>query len=555
MTEVSLSTRATKGFLSLLGSRLAVTGLQFVAFALLASYLGPQGMGIYTYALSFTALFEVATSLGFRAAVEREVTQRPEAEAALIPNLAYLRGALAGIAYAALAVVVVATGYRSEAREAAMVAGLYLLTVSVESFIIPLEVRLRVGWVALADVVEAVVLLGAFVVLGSQGAGPVAFLWAYVGANALQVGFCFLVAVRVTDFEWRPRLHLTRPLLRPAFQIGLAELLIGLYFRLGLLVLTRLKSDGDAGQYGAAVRFLVTIGLLHVLVMTVLGPVLARSFVEGPEMLARRYRRSIHLMSLVAFPAAVGGAMTAWRLVPTLPGFAEFEGAGLALSIMSPAVAGIFLGSLTSRVLLGAHRQQSLVRISAVSLVTVVVLNLLLIPPFSFLGAAIATTAAELVVLGLGVRAVRREVGIGVDQAALVRASRAALVMAVALIPGYFVHPWIQVGVGVVVYLAAVLPTGALRWGDVAGVIPTGTGTITLSGRPDAGPVATWRRLRAAAVCEIDVAEGFRWWLPVAARLAGCATVIATDGGRVRSRDDAGRFRSLFLDLDEPVAR
>jgi O-antigen/teichoic acid export membrane protein len=528
----SLSARATKGFVALLGSRLTVTGLQFVAFALLASYLGPSGMGIYTYAVSFTSLFEVATSLGFRAAVQREVAQQPDSEAHLIPNLAYLRSGLAVGAYGILAIVVVVSGYRSEARTAALVAGLYLLTVALESFVIPLEVRLRVGWIAVADVLEGVVLLVAFVVLGSMGAGAVAFLWVYVAANALNAIVCLVVASVITDFDWRPKFSTWGELLRPAAQIGVAELLIGLYFRLDLLILARFKPAADAGQYGAAVRFLVTIGLVHVLVMTILGPVMARSFVEGPDVLARRYRRAVHLITLVAFPLAVGGAMTAWRFVPTIPGFGEFDGAGRALSILAPSTALIFIGSLTSRLLLAAHLQGQLLRISAVGLVTVLVLNAALIPPFSYIGAAVATTVAELVVVGLGLRVARRELGISIDVAHARRALRGVAVMAVALVPGYLVHPWVQIGFAAICYVVALLPTGALRWSDIAGVIPAGTGTATVDASSAGGPVATWRSLRPVAACEIEIGERPVWWLPVVARLAGCLSVTATSSDR-----------------------
>lgn len=459
------------GFVYLLASRLAATGLQFVSFALLAAALGPAGLGIYTYAISFTSLFKMATSFGFRGVVLREVAQRPEREAQLIPNLVYLRAGLGGVAYAALATVAIVAGYEEANRDAALIAGLYLIILALESFLIPLEVRLRMGWAAVADIVEASVLVIGILVLRAAGAGINDYLWLYVGANACNLVLVTIVAIRNGDFRWRPLPRLWRMLLAPAAQMGLAELLIGLYFRLDLLVLARFKPDDDVGQYGAAVRFLVTLTLLQVLTLTVLGPVLARSFVEGTEVLQRRYRRAIHLMGIIGFPVAVGGAMTAWRLIPALPGFGEFAGAGVALSILSPAIALMFVGSITSNVIINAHLQRRFLAIAFLGLVTVVVLNALLIPPFSYIGAAITTTITEAVVVAASIRTVRKELGIRPDYRRFGRLLLACAVMAAVLVPGYFVHPYLQVAAGAAVFAAVLLPTGALRREDLKGAL------------------------------------------------------------------------------------
>lgn len=459
-----------KGFASLFSSRVLATGLQIVSFALLANHLGPAGLGIYTTAISFVSLFKMATSFGFRGVVLREVAQRPERESELVPNLVYLRAGLGAMAYVVLAIVVVVAGYEPQNRDAALIAGLYLVLLAFESFYIPLEVRLRMGWAAVADVVEAVVLVVGIFLLGRAGVGINGFLWLYVAANACNLVIVSVAALRMSVLRWRPSPARWRELLAPAAQLGLAELLIGLYFRLDLLVLARFKPEDDVGQYGAAVRFLVTFNLLQVLVMTVLGPVLARSVVEGTDVLERRYARAVNLMCVIGFPVAVGGAMTAWRVVPALPGFSEFSGAGVALSILAPGVALMFVGSITSNVLVNAHLQRRFLAIAALGLVSVIVLNALLIPGYSYIGAAITTTVTEALVVGASILTVRKRLGISPDYRRFGRILLACAVMAAVLLPGYLVHPLLQAAVGAAAYAAVVLPLGALRRDDLDGI-------------------------------------------------------------------------------------
>lgn len=472
---MTVTQSVARGFAFLLGSRLVATGLQFVSFALLASVLGPRGLGVYTYAISFAALFKLATSLGFRGVVLREVAQRPEREAALLPNLVYVRAVLGAAAYAVLVGAVVIAGYERRDQEAAMIAGLYLIILAFESFLIPLEVRLRMGWSAVADVIEAVVQVVGILVLAHFESGVNGYLWVYVGANACNLLLVTVTALRFTELRWRPRLATWKALIRPAAQLGLAELIIGLYFRIDLLVLARFKPDDDVGQYGAAVRFLVTLNLLQVLALTLLRPVLARSVVEGREVLERRYRRAIHLMTLIGVPVAIGGAMTAWRAVPELPGFGEFEGAGRALSILAPAAALMFLGSITSSVIINAHLQREFLRIAFLGLLSVAVLNALLIPPWSYIGAAVATTLTEALVVACSLVVLRNRLSITWDHRRLGRVVLASLVMAAVLVFGYAVHPFVQLAAGVLAFLAAIFPTGAFRWDDLAGMVSAPT--------------------------------------------------------------------------------
>jgi O-antigen/teichoic acid export membrane protein len=209
-------------------ARVVAMALQFVAFASLAAHIAPAGIGIYSFAVAFVALFRIVPNFGFRTIVARDVAQQPEREADLIPNLAYLRAALGIVAYAALAGSLYLIGYSSESRRAALVAGLLLVLFTFESFLVVLEVRLKLAWAAWADVAEAVVLLAGFLVLVHLDAGVNRFLAMYVVANTLYGVIIFVAALRLGRYDWRLRLDVWRSLARAAAPVGLAALFIAL---------------------------------------------------------------------------------------------------------------------------------------------------------------------------------------------------------------------------------------------------------------------------------------------------------------------------------------
>ena len=244
-----------------------------------------------------------------------------------MPNLFYLRLVIGIAAYGLLRAALPVLGYSAEIRRATAVVALSLIVLSFQAFRVSVEVRLRMGWVAMADVIEAVTMVVGVVVLARTHARLDAFLWLYVAANTLNLALIGVRGVRIAAFDWRIRTSAWFPMIRAAVPLGVASLVITLYYRLDVVILARIRSADAVGQYGTAYRFLEAFVVLAGLLLTVLNPVLSRSFVAGREVLRRRFASIVHLVAIPALFVAVAGAMTAWRVLPALPGFAKFGGA------------------------------------------------------------------------------------------------------------------------------------------------------------------------------------------------------------------------------------
>jgi O-antigen/teichoic acid export membrane protein len=592
---------AARGFLSLASSRVVATVLLFVAFAVTASALGPSGLGTYAFGLAALAIFAYLADFGFQTTVNRDVAQQPGREPELIPNLAYLRLLVGIAAYAAMAGLLTLLHYSHSQREAAMVAGVLLVTLAMESGRIPLQVRLRVGWPATVEAFEAGVFAGGSILLAALHAGPIAFLWLYVGANTLTELLIIPAALRLATLRWRPRLAVMATIGLIAWPVGLVNLITTVYYGIDTLILAFFHSSADVGQYGAAYRVLMTIDVIPSVVMVVVMPVLSQSSEEGRELLQRRVRRVARLLMVLAVPIAIGGALTAQRAFTAIPGFSHYGTGGTALAILLPAGGFIFLAGLAQAVLLVRRRERILIGVSISSLLFTLVLCFTLIPPFSLIGAAVATTVTEFAVLVASVIAVRRAIGVRLFEASMFRLLGPAGVLLAVLVPGYLLPPLAQVAVGGLAYLLALPLFGAITWRDLEGfsdpdgpvaVVPAVPGAsraaialaeqLSAQGQvrlvvPASAPLPVqgsktleidrlegtslraWRRaLKGASACRI-VTDGLapRPRVALAARLAGCPSVLAEQrDGRQRRRHPIRRrtWRAL-LDADAAAHR
>ena len=466
----SLFGAATKGFFQILGGRTTALALQFVAFGILASHLGPELLGVYTLALGLVVIFRVIPTFGFDPIVTREIAQRPELEAELVPSIALLRALLGLVSYGLLAATMLLGGYDSRTTTSVLIAGGVLLLLWTETFRNSLTARLRLGWVAFADALEAVVVLVGIAALVTQTTNVNTFLWLYVGAKAVNCAFIVVAAIRVAPPSRHLRFDLWRPMLLAATPIGLAGVLITLYTTSGIVLLDRLKSDAEVGQFGAALRFFDVILLVPALALAVVQPIFARSFLEPHEVLQRRYGRALAFIMILAVPISILGAMTAARVLPLIPGFDEYESAGVALAILAPAAGLSFLAAIVQSALLAGHQQRSLLLTSLAGFAINLLLLVILVPAYGAYGAASAMTATELVVVILSLVYAAHRLGLVAPLHRLVRLLPAAAVLVAVLALGFALHPLLQLALGVVAYILALPLTRGISRNELAGV-------------------------------------------------------------------------------------
>jgi O-antigen/teichoic acid export membrane protein len=477
-SDEALVRAGTRGFLQILGGRTTALALQFIAFGLLASYLGPELLGVYTLALGLVVIFRVIPTFGFDPIVTREITQHPEREAELVPSIAILRALLGAVSYGLLVLTLLLGGYDSRSTESALIAGAVLLLLWTETFRGSLNARLRFGWVAFADMLEAVVTLIGIAALVAHSASVNAFLWLYVAAKVLNSTLIVVAATRVAPPSRRPGYALWRPMLLAAAPVGLAGILITLYTTSGIVLLARLKDAAEVGQFGAALRFFDVFMLLPTLALTVVQPIFARSFNEPHEVLQRRFGRMLRFMVILAVPVSITGAMTAARALPLLPGFDEYASAGIALAILAPAAGLSFVAAIVQAALLAGHQQRSLLVTSFAGFSVNLLLLVLLVPAYGAYGAAAAMTPTELVVVTMSLAYAARRLGLIVSWNTLLRLVPASLVLAAVLALGFALHPLLQLGLGLLAYILALLLTRAVSLGELVGAFHAGSSDV-----------------------------------------------------------------------------
>ena len=449
------------------GAQAANLLLHLVWFALLSSHLGPGPLGVYVFAVAVPDLLGPVVDFGFTTIVARTVAQEPGREPVLVPNLFYLRLVVALVAYGGAAGVLHLAGYHPATVHAAMAATVITVLATMAAFQVTLEVRLSMAWVAVGNLAESVTLVAGVVVLTRHHPGVLAFVWLYVAANALNLSIAAARALTITSYRWSPHPSELPGLVRAALPLGLAGVVTGLYYRIDVLVLARLHNSNAVGQFGAGYRFIDSFGAFPGLLVSLLNPVFARSSRGDSRVLRRRFGVVMHLATVPTVIFGVGGAMTAWRALPALHAFRHYHAGGEVLAILAPAAGLILMGSVLSAVLYNSHEQRLLLAVALAVLAVNGVLVGVLVPAFSYLGAAAATTTVEAVSVAALAWACHHRLGTGWPLERLGQTLLAGAALAAVLAVGYLLPPLVQLAIGLVAAPTTVVSTGAVTLGDL----------------------------------------------------------------------------------------
>ena len=439
-----------------LAARTASKLASLVVVVVLANALGADGYGRYTTLIAFSALVSVLADFGFNPLYTREAARDPGRLGDFLGTLLVLKVALGAIAMVALGL---ALGLGSSLWDLAVPGGALLIATAYANQLRDSFYAVgRVGFDAIAIAGETAIQAG-LILFGARHHATVAyFVWAYAASYAFTCAYS-LVVINVFHIG-RIRLRLDRQLVKAwlplALPFGLAFFLTNLYFRADVPILQHFRPFAEVGWYQFAYKPFEALQFIPLAIQAVVYPILGVYFVTDQSLLRTGYRRFFKVLVLVGWPLTVG---TFALTQPIARAFRMFPESEASLRILAFAIVFLFANSAFSAMLNATNRQHLNVWSTGIASVLNIALNLVLIPRFGYIAASTTTVLTEAALCGLGwwlVQRGRRELRLD-----WIRVSWKMLLagglMGLALVPFAHSPVYLGLGVGAVVYGAALL--------------------------------------------------------------------------------------------------
>lgn len=376
--------------------------VNIVVLSYLTRVLGPGPIGMYAYVYALAALVGMLGYLSLDGVVIRElVTTDREKHGEIIGTAIMLRM----IGYLVAAILIV--GYSALQREhsgteiALFASAALFLVGQPVSMVLTLWFRaqsnLRTPSAANLSVTFAgggLKITALFLGLGVVAIGFTQTLAAFLASGALLAVFLRHggPSLRNWSVSWPRGLEM----LRECWKLQVGALLGTLYLQIDIPMLRLLAGPEVVGEYAVAARLVAMTLIFSAGVAMTAYPAMIRARAEGPEAYARLLRLAFSVVTLGAYLGILGNALFGQWILDRLVGD-RFEHTSLLVTLLLLTLPLAFTRALVSQWVTLNGRGNFLIWSEGLGALTVVGLNLILIPRLGGTGAAISMLAAYVV--------------------------------------------------------------------------------------------------------------------------------------------------------------
>jgi len=377
--------------------------ISFTYFTVIARALGPEDLGKYYFAISFTTIFAIFIDLGMSNVLTREVAKEENKASDFLSSILSLKIPLSILSFLIVLVAINLMGYPALTKDL-----VYISTISMilDSFTLVFFATIRgfhnLAYESVASVIfQLIVLSSGFAVL-KLGWG---LKW-LIGALAAASAFNFIYSMLLVKIRFKVRII---PRINKEFIWHVAKITVPfgffaifnrIYTYFDSVLLSALAGDKYVGLYQVAFKIIFAIQFLPAAFTATLYPAMSTYWADNREQLVVTFERAMNYLIIISIPLTIGTIVLADKIVLIFKGgYAE---AVLPLQITIASLLFLFINFPIGSLLNACDKQkENTINMGMVMLVSAA-MNIILIPRFQAVGASITLLATNILMTALG---------------------------------------------------------------------------------------------------------------------------------------------------------
>ncbi|MBI2907296.1 MAG: oligosaccharide flippase family protein [Chloroflexi bacterium] len=466
--ETSAARRLVKNCVTPMGAQLLSRLIDFGFAVFMLRYLGPTGAGRYAFAVVLIGYFAIFTDFGLGTLLTRDVARDRAQANRYLSNTVLLRLLLClastPVLLGVVGLYVWKFGLAEDTVITILLFGVSLLPSAVGGGLSAVfNAYERMEYPAAVATITTMLRVSIGVAVLLLGWGIVGLGMASVAASIVSALLLYLMVVRtVLPPRLESDLSFQREMLGSSAPLMINNFLSTIFFRANMMLLQPMKGDTVVGYFSTAYKFVDGLIIIPSFFTLAIFPVMSRYAEAGRDLFMHAYARALKAMLIVSVPITIGTTIIAEKVVLLFFG-ESYAPAVAALQVLIWFLPFSYINSVTQYALIAVNQQRFLTLAFLIGSGFNLAANLLVIPAYSYQGAAVVTVASEIVLMAPFMYAIRRHVGrVPLLQLAL-RPLLAGAVMGVALLWLREMHLFAMIALGGVIYVAVLV---ALRTFD-----------------------------------------------------------------------------------------
>lgn len=434
--------------------------ISFIYFSYIAVKIGANSLGSYTFALYFTTIFAVLIDIGLSNVLVREVAKFREKSQQYLSAVMSVKVPLAILVYAAAALTINFLNNPTLVKQLVYLSGVIMV---LDSFTLTFYAFLRghqnLKFESIGTIIFQLIVFISGIIIVNLTHDLRVLILAILLASFFNFSYsAILLKVKLgLKFLAKVDKSIVKALLLFTIPFALAAIFTRVYGYIDTVLLNQLIGASAVGYYSIPYKITFSFQFIPMALVASLYPAFSSYFVQSKELLEKTFAKAMVFLGIIAVPISLGVIALARPLMIRIY-TSQYEPSILPLQILIVTLVFLFLNFPLGSLLNACNRQtRNTVHIGIVMVVNII-LNFLLIPRFSYIGAAIASSLSTLLMFGLQLYVVKQIIPVNFKY--LAARFGAIFISSLAM---YFILIWllaflnfiVLVPIGAVIYLAA----------------------------------------------------------------------------------------------------
>lgn len=381
----------------LFADRILRMGASLVVGVWIARYLGAQQYGLFNYALAFVTLFTPIFTLGLDEIVVRHVIRESSNKEEILGTTFWLKF-IGGVASVLLAVGSILFLGEREVLKISLIAilaitGIFRATDTVELWF---QSQVQSKYAVIAKNIAFLLNTLFKVALILTKAPLLAFAWVTLAEFAMNaISLVIIYQFKGFSFwSWRWNLVVGKTLLKESLPLIFSGFAIMIFMKIDQIMLGQMIGDKEVGIYSAAVRISEIWYFIPGAIVTSVAPSIYAAKDKSEGLYYQRIGQLLRLLTGISLAIAIPMTFLSDKIIILLFG-SGYAGSGTILAVHIWTSIFVFMGLASSPWFIAEGLNHVSLGKTVFGAILNIVLNLLLIPKYAGLGAAIATIISQ----------------------------------------------------------------------------------------------------------------------------------------------------------------
>ena len=382
-------------FISLVSAELFSKLIAFFTTVYLARVITPEGFGIIGFATAFISYFLLFIDLGLDTISLKKISNDQTVVGRYVNNIISFRLLISIIVYLLLFLIILLLNIETVQKAAILLLGLNLFVQSITLDFV-FQATEKIKYLSIKVISKNLLTLILVLIFVRNISDVLLVVFIFVLTNlAVSIWMLKKYSNIFESFKWSIDYGFVKKIVAESFPLAISAFMISIYYNLDMVMLGMIKTETEVGIYNAVYRIFM-IGILPIgVIVKILLPSISR-ILEKDKLINSLIKYGIMLL-VTSVIVSVVFYFFAEELLIIIFGKQYIAGT-YALMIISFNIAVIGVNVFFGNPLTVWGKQRQYAVAITFGAIANILLNIILIPKYSYNGAAFATLLSEVVV-------------------------------------------------------------------------------------------------------------------------------------------------------------